>query len=419
MKKISIKFLLNTFFVLCVVFFMSTLKFTLGLTSISTLMNLSLFVIVTICILHGLAVSRFDHRSIVLLFFSFCIIFSCLLSLLMHWSYIGLIKVAAYLLPWLVLVMVIVHKEFFLQHSMRYWRWFNLFLVITCFIGLCEYFSVFVLGYRPPVLELNTGSGIYWVGYTTLFNWVEGLGVPYFRFHGPFGEPGNLAMWASLLVVYNLLRRQYAFSIIFLAATVAAFSPSAIVGFLIVFLIYLRSQKFGIASLLTILTTCVIAGAFLTEISDLYSGIMVQKETSLGSRSNATTDFLNRLPYMIQNHPFGIGFFETTAQKVESGLGVELSYGPIYSYEIGGLIAFLSYIFFVLGSIFISSYKIVRLKTSLIENEVYIYCLMVAPYIIQRQSLYDYAITPLLFASLVFSVSKKESISTSRVFLNR
>ena len=406
MNKISITLLLNIFFVIYVVFFMSTLKFTLGLTALSTGFNIFLFVIAVICILYGLAFSRFDLRSTIFLVVAFCIVFSCLLNLLMHWSYLGLITVAAYLLTWLALVMVIVNKELFLHDSMRYWRWFNLFVVTTCFIGLCEYSAVYIFGYRPPIMELSVGT--HWVGYSTLFHWVEGLDIPYFRFMGTFGEPGNLAMWAALLLVYNLFRRQYAFGFVLFIALIATYSPSSIISLSIALVIYVRSRSAFFGSLM-LLATCVTIGIFVFEIAELYSAIMEMKITSLGNRANANTDFIEKLPFLIQNHPFGIDFFETTALKVESGVGFEVGYGPIYSYEIGGLIAFLGYLFFTLYSIFISIFKVVSLKTSLVKNELYIYCLMITPYLVQRQSLFDYAISALLFAGFFIPVRKYDS----------
>ena len=66
----------------------------------------------------------------------------------------------------------------------------------------------------------------------------------------------------------------------------------------------------------------------------------------------------------------------------------------------GGLIAFFVYIVIVFYGLILSGYKILLFKGGMMENELYIYYLMLFTYIIQRATLIDYAIFPFLFAPL-------------------
>ena len=68
---------------------------------------------------------------------------------------------------------------------------------------------------------------------------------------------------------------------------------------------------------------------------------------------------------------------------------------------VGGLIAFLIYIVFALYYLFLSAYKLLS-KASLIENELYLYYIMLFTYVVQRGSFFEYALSPLLFAPIFF-----------------
>ena len=257
------------------------------------------------------------------------------------------------------------------------------------------------MGYRPSILELDTGMGEYYVGFSTLLQKIPDLDIPYFRFQGPFGESGDLAMWASVFIVYNLLRRQYAYAAVLAVAIFGAFSPSVFISLFVAFLIYTRSRS-ALIMPTVVLFTGVAIGIFLTDIISIYNNIMEMKVSSLGSRAGANLDFIDKLPFLINTHPLGVPFFESTNEKIASGVGFSTSYGAIGNYMMGGLIAFLIYIVFTFYLLFLSAYKIFLSKVSLIENELYMYYLMLFTYTVQRATLIDYAIFPFLFAPLLF-----------------
>jgi hypothetical protein len=401
MNRISIDTLFKVFLTLYVVFMMTVLKFSLGLTSISSIFNGLIFVVAVFVILYGLVYSKLALLPSVLLISVFFLISSSLLNLFVNWSPLGAQQVITYILPWLALMMVLVNREVACRNYRSIWVWGNNFFVFICFVGLCEYVAIYILGYRPPIIELDTGMGEYYVGYSTLFQKIPNLDIPYFRFQGPFGESGDLAMWASVFIVYNLLRRQYAYAAVLAVAIFGAFSPSVFISLFVAFLIYAWSRG-GVIKPIVGFFTCVAIAIFWTDIISLYHNIMEMKVTSLGSRAEANLDFIDKLPFLLNAHPLGVPFFESSNEKIASGVGFSASYGAIGTYMMGGLMAFLIYIAFTFYLLFLSVYKIFLSKLSLIENELYMYYFMLFTYTVQRATLFDYAIFPFLFAPLFF-----------------
>ena len=254
MSRISIAFIFKVFLVLYVVFNMTTLKYSLGLTSISGFANALLYVLAACVICYGLASSKFSPLSGVSLVLVAFLCLTSLLNLFSNFTFTSLIQVIDFLLPWLALAMVLTNKDVILSNYKSYWDWFNSFLVIVCFVGLCEYIATFFLGYTMPIMKLDTGMGEYFVGYSTLLQKVEGLDIPYFRFQGPFTESGDLAMWASVLVVYNLFRYQYIYATVLLVAMLGAYSPSAFISLFIALLIYIQTRSALVMPIMFILT---------------------------------------------------------------------------------------------------------------------------------------------------------------------
>ena len=410
MSRISITSIYKVIFILYIGFWMTTLKFSWNLTYVSTICNAAIFMLAGAVILRGLVNSKFDVGSWMLLFLASSIVLVSFANMFVNWSLLALTQVLSYILPWLILIMVVTNQETSVKAYKLFWRWFNNFFVIICLFGLCEYVLVYTLGYRPPIMELNTGMGDYYVGYFTLFQKIVGLDIPYFRFQGPLGESGDLAMWTSVLLVYNLLRKQYIYSTILLVAMFAAYSPSIIIALFVSFVCYVWSRS-NLMALVLLLLAFFTALILYNDIAILYDTIMQMKATSLAERVDGVNAFFNALPFLLNSYPFGIPFFTETAEKVASGIGFSGVYGPIPSYEIGGVIAFLAHLVLLFYFLLLSIHKIFLTKVSLIENELYMYYLMMLPYVFQRQGFFEYALSAFLFAPIFFA-----KVDMSRVY---
>ena len=372
------------------------------MTTISAFANASLYLFAACTIFFGLANSKFSFTTVCGLFLIAVLFSVSLLNLSLNFSITAFLQVINFLLPWFAITMVLTNKDIILNNYKSYWSSFNYFLVVICFLGLCEYIAVFMYGYRPTIMKLETGMGNYYVGYFTLFQNIEGLEVPYFRFQGPFGESGDLAMWASIFLIYNIFRQQYICVFILLFALFGAFSPSALISLFVAFLIYIYSRS-PLIMFTTLIFSYFVISIFMSEILFFYTNILDMKVGSLADRALSNIDFLDKFSFLINTYPFGIPFFESTNEKLASGVGFSTTYGPIGSYMIGGLIAFLIYLIFALYLLIISTYKILFVTSnSLMHNELYIYYIMLFTYVIQRGSFFEYALSPFLFAPIFF-----------------
>ncbi|MDA9321678.1 hypothetical protein N9Q72_01275 [Gammaproteobacteria bacterium] len=408
MNRIPIEFIIKIFLVLYVVFNMTTLRYSLGLTSISTIFNASIYILVACAIGHGLAFSKLSSIQIVSLILIFFLSLASFINVFLNFSFVSFLQAIDFLLPWLAIAMVLANKDIMLINYKSYLQWFNSFLVIVCLIGLLEYIAIFSLGYRPPIMELNAGMGEYYVGYSTLLQKIYNLDVPYFRFQGPFLESGDLAMWGSIFVVYNLLRFKYVYAAILLFAIFGSFSPSAFISLALAFLIYIQTRS-AIVMPIMMAIACISIVIYMNDILDLYNNIMDMKVGSLDDRLVTNLDFIDKFYFLINAYPFGVPFFESTNDKIASGVGFTANYGPIGSYMTGGVIAFLIYIIFSLYFLFLSVFKIL-LNPNFIENELYVYYIMLFSYVIQRGSFFEYAISALLFAPIFFDKFRIRSI---------
>ena len=111
--------------------------------------------------------------------------------------------------------------------------------------------------------------------------------------------------------------------------------------------------------------------------------------------------FFSSFSELIFNYPFGIPFYETTQEKLDSSFGHVINFTPIYAAESGGLIAFFSYIFVYLLGIYFCLKNIILSKNSFVDYEFSVYFLILFVYILQRASILESAIFPLLFGTIL------------------
>ncbi len=387
---------------------MTTLKFTLNLTSISWIFNAFIFA-VALALVSRSALSGNSRVGSSFFFMIICfLIASCVINLSINWSSYGVVQVVSYLMPWLAMLMVVLNHDLALKKCSFYWHWANKFLVFMCAAGLFEYMIIFAGGYRPPVMELATGAGEYYVGYSTLFLKVPNLDVPYFRFQGPFGESGDLAMWASVLFIYNILRQQYVYASILAVAMLGAFSPSVVLSLLVAVTAVIVTRSLGLAVLLVTVSVTLVS-LFFGDIVGLYDSVAVMKQTSMGDRLDSHASFIQSFRDLLIQHPFGVPFFESMDEKISAGVGFSAAYGAIGNYMVSGFIGLLVYLLLA-GKLAITSLvKLISSKENLVENELALYFLMLFTYTVQRATLVDYLIFPFLFAPIIFNKVAKKS----------
>ena len=394
------------------VFMGTTLSLTLGLTPISFIGN-------AVIMLLPILIIAWSLRSTVLSLHDICIGFATSLMILVPLfnmliysrSYIGVVQTASFIFSWLVLLGVLFNQEYISKNQDKFWRWFNNFSVIFIFLGLLEYIACFFFDVVPPYAE--TANGDFFVGYFTIFHVIEDAQLPHFRFYGPFGEPGDLAMWSSVLIFYNLLRKNYLALIILCIGAFLTFSPSIFISILIAFVFYSIKKK-GILYLPVAITLIALLIFFFgSYFVDFLQEILINKERSLTSRYDSTFSFFSQLGFLITNYPLGIPAFETTAEAYASGISFPANFSAITAYERGGIIVFALYLLFLSYGAFNSIFSILVSKENFISNEIYLYYLILLPFVVQRGSLFELGIFPLLFGGVFFQKLRPNQLVTA------
>jgi len=409
--KLSKNKIYNLLFFGYLVFMGTTLKLTLGLTSISFFANAAIIILPILIIAWSLrSVTLSTHDMCVGLAVVLMILIPLLNMLVVSRSYIGIVQTMSFIFPWLVLLSVIFNQEYVSKNQAKFLRWFNNFSIVFIFLGLLEYILVFFFDWKLPIIE--TANGDFYAGYFTVFHVISDSDLPHFRFYGPFGEPGSLAMYASILIFYNLLRKNYLALTIVCIGAFAAFSPSILVSLLIAFIIYFIKIKkiYNFLLVFTIISSLVFY--FGSDLINFGQGILSNKQSSLLSRYESTAGFFTNLGFLTTNYPVGIPAFKTSAEAHVSGISFAANFTAITAFERGGIIVFALYLLLLGYGAFNSIVAILGSKKSLIFCEIYLYYLLFLPFVVQREGLFEMGIFSLLFGSVFFRKLRRSYLVT-------
>lgn len=375
----------------------TTLKVTLNLEAISTVLTGILFTLPFLWLIYRLPKIALNSQDLYVSFLACALLLSCIINIFFQGiSYAGVVQTLAFIFPWMVLLCVIFGKEYISKNQSTFWSWFNNFITILIFFGLLEYFSCFYFGFVPPYKE--TANGNFFVGYTTIFHALE-TGEPHFRFYGPFGEPGDLAIWGSTLMVYNLIRRNYLSVGILCLALFLSASPSCLLSLLVAFSIYVFKNRSG-RGYFALTFVVLVLSYFYSDINDIVHDIFIVKQGSLEDRLDSFFGFFANFAFLITNYTFGLPFFATSAEATASGIVFGGNFTPILAFERGGLIAFAAYLLFLVLCSLVSFMRIALSRASLLSNETYLYFFMILPFIVQRHALFEFGIFSILFSGL-------------------
>lgn len=405
--QVSKNTLYNLLFFGYLVFMGTTLKLTLGLSSISFIFTAAVIALPILVLGGSLRLVALSLQDTCIFLAAIFIITLSVINMLLYFrGFASLVQTMSFLFPWLVLTSVILNQEYIGQNQGKFWAWFNNFSVLFISLGLIEYVACIFFGVIPPYVE--TANGGFLVGWFTVFHALDPY-TPHFRFYGPFGEPGQLAMWTSILIFYNLLRKNYLLFIILCIASFAAFSPSTLVSFLVATIVFTLVRKNLILWLLVLLLLSILFLFFGDDLVNFSQTIYLNKESSLASRYESTSSFFNELGFLVHNYPLGVPFFETSEKAFSSGISFAANFSPIWAFERGGIITFSLYLLLLGYGSLNSIVAIVSSKKTLIDCEIPLYFLILLPFVIQRASLFEFGIFPLLFASVFFQKIRRTS----------
>ena len=388
----------------------TTLKLTLGLTAISLIVNAAVISLPVLIIASNLRAATLSmHDTWMGLATVLMILLPLFNLLIVSRSYAGIVQTLSFIFPWLVFLSVIFNQNYISKNQAKFWRWFNNFLIVLTFLGLLEYVACIFYGVVPPYVD--TSNGEFLVGWFTVFHALDPY-TPHYRFYGPFAEAGDLAMWASVLIFYNLLRKNYfALMILCLGAFFAA-SPSVLISFVIGAIVYTFKTRniYYFTMALTLIPALIFY--FNSDLGNFGQEILIDKQTSLQSRYDSTSGFFNKLGALITSYPLGIPAYATTAEASASGTSFAANFTAITAFERGGVICFGLYLLLLCYGAFNSVTAILTSNKSLLFNEIYLYYLILLPFAVQRGALFEFGIFPLLFSSVFLQRLRRSHLVT-------
>ena len=389
----------------------TTLKLTLGLDAISAVVFLMVLLSTSLIFVFNFNQSNFSTYEIFILLIASSLFLVPILNLLLQGiSYIGVVETIVFIFPWMVLISVLTSKNYILNNYKKFWDWFNFIIIVLTFLGILEFIACFYFGVVPPFEQ--TPNGVFLVGKFTVFHpvCIGGIGdgaackselyFPHFRFYGPFGEPGDMGMWGVILLFYNLFRKKYFYSIIFLTAIILSYSPAPIISILIALIIFsFRSSSYRQSFILNSFLIMAVV-YFNVIIIEFFTTVLQQKVFTVGVRTEQTVDFFKKIIFLINVYPIGFPFFATDQALQEAGLDYQASFRPVLAFGAGGLLTFICYIAINLCAVIKSLWTIFSVRCQLIDKEEYFYFLIAFPYILQRQTVLEFGIFSLLFGRM-------------------
>ena len=243
------------------------------------------------------------------------------------------------------------------------------------------------------------------MGWFTVFHALDPY-TPHYRFYGPFGEAGDLAMWASILIFYNLLRKNYfALMILCLGAFFAA-SPSVLISLVIGAIVYTFKTRNIYYFIMALTLIPALIFFFNSDLANFGQEILISKESSLQARYDSTFGFFSRLGSLITSYPLGIPAYATSAEARASGISFAANFTAITAFDRGGVICFVIYLILLGYGAFSSVIAIFNSNKGLLFNEISLYYLILMPFVVQRANVFEFGIFALLFSSVFLQKSK-------------
>lgn len=403
--RVSKNMVFNSLFFGYLIFMGTTLKLTLGLSSISFIFTASVILLPILIISNSVRNVNLNWHDVCILFATSVMVILPLINVLIYFSGpFSLVQALSFLFPWLVFMSALLNRQYVIQNQSKFWEWFNKFSIVLLTLGLIEYVACIFFGIIPPFKE--TANGEFFVGWFTVFHALD-PSTPHFRFYGPFGEPGELAMWASVLIFYNLFRKNYLPVIIISISAFAAFSPSILVSFIFALVVFSIARKNVSYVFVIFILIPILIVYFSSELISFIQSIYTIKASSLASRYEWTIGFFGKFQFLVHSFPFGTPAFETSHEAFSSGINFAANFSPIEAFQRGGIIVFVLYLLFLGYGTLISLIHILKPNKNLIDCEIYMYFIILLPFVFQRGTIFELGIFPLIFAGIFFHKKKR------------
>jgi len=290
------------------------------------------------------------------------------------------------------------------------WRYFYYFMLAVVSLGLLEYFWIFS---REPLLRIIfTPGGEFLAGSFSILYPLQG-GSPGSRFYACFGEPGSLAMFLLPAALYAYYHKKYIGLVVFIAGLYFSKSFGGIIGVAVIIplIFFLATNKRRIHLFIAVLVLILASSVLVMNYGGKILSVYEERVKFRNVRGDTFKNTMKNLATIIVNNPIGFKFEGKSASASKSKDYYGSNFRPGNALQMGGISAFLGYIFILGVSLMVAFLSIMRKGLSLEEKVVFCSLIVLFPFIFQREAVWDSAIFAFLFApSIIRFLQSRDNV---------
>lgn len=403
-----------TFFLMALLFQLSMVKYVFDLTGVASLVNTLMLLGLSILGVKNVVSGAYPMEVWkgyllpgVLVFGGFFLNIS--LNLIQNFgaaSYLGL------MIPWAAYLSV----PFFIRtvtDTEVIWRFFYRFMLLITVVGLMEY--VLIFNNILPIRILTTPFGDFMTGGLSVFFMSE-YGIPHYRMHSIFPEPGTYAMYQLLVIMYALVNKKYLGFAVFAVSFVLTDSLGGYISLVLLVLLYafvkVRNTRLSLG--VGMIPVFLLAVGLVAYVAPNLSGTYETKGDSAEEREKNFSNVIEKLPSLLINEPLGATLAEYSLSNTddEKYLGSNFALGTAYT--IGGDFAFLGYFLVVIFCLKAALGSLKKGAGNFDQQVVFPTLIAVAPFIFQRTTVMDSATFAFLFAPSIIRYFQSVAVKRQR-----
>lgn len=291
------------------------------------------------------------------------------------------------------------------------WNIFNNILFISIAISSIEYYLA--AEGKLALKQINIRGTEYLSGFTSIFHELSS-GEIHLRFYGAFSEPGTAGMIILPALVYCLVRGNYIFAILYIAAIFLTKSLGALISlvFLPPLLILMKNKKSSLKiaflGIFLILSTL-----YYGNIKEFYAGGLINRleGDSADVRINNILGPINNLDKLIKTYPLGLKKEKDTESLKNNKLFFGSNFSPLSAFYNGGVFSFIGFMI-LLGTTYLIVIKQFLFKKNKSDYDIIFITslILLFPFNFQRVPITGTILFGFLFAPYIILYLNKESI---------
>ena len=406
MKKNIIIFYL---FIIAFVFQVTMLKFIWNIESISRIINTLYLLTVLFIFFHAILK---DYKIKVWKYYLFpgiLILSGLIINILI--SSISNFTVLAQLgstIPWILFLLIPYFMDYKKVNFNYFWELSYKIIVIFVFLGLIDYYIIYINGNVSKYLETPYGDFI-GGSFSILHMLLDGS--PHFRFYSFFAEPGTLAMFLLPFIAYSIFKKKYFGFLILLTGFILTFSLGGYLSLLILlFLLFLYKSKKNNIIISSIFVSIIISATYFYVSNDLVQ-MYESKGNSASIREDNFSNSFTKIPSSIINYPFGLPLSNSTSEMEKETNYTGSNFIPNNYLQNGGVLSFIGYLLVLIFStkmslkILFSKNKNYNIETVVVAISI----ISILPFLFQRTTIWESSIFAFLFAPVLLNVLTQKS----------